>query len=130
MIEGLFLSHATFDLGTKITINCDQLKNPPFLTASGSFTISISHPSAATGVVSTGMQIRMATLPTLTKFLMEPLGRIAGTTGEYRITLSSGQPLNTGTVLKILFPKELNLPEAGLCSLVSNQIKKIVCILE
>ena len=58
-INGIFQSQATFDLGTKITITCDQLKNPPTLTSDGSFSVMISHPSAAPTTVATGMQVKM-----------------------------------------------------------------------
>lgn len=89
-IEGIFVSRTTFDLGTKITVICDQLKNPTTLAASGSFSVSISHPTAPTSTVSTGMSVKMLTLPTLTSFKMEPLGRVTGTIGEFRFTVRSG----------------------------------------
>lgn len=56
-IEGLFQSKAVFDLGTKITITCDLLKNPPDLLAAGAFSVTISNPIAAPQTVSNGMQV-------------------------------------------------------------------------
>ncbi len=125
--EGLFLSKAKFDLGTKIVVVCDQLRNPKSLNASGSFSIIMSHPSAPTSTVSTGMQIRMLTLPSFVQFLMEPLGLTTGVTTEFRFTLKAPQTLRSGCYLQMVMPTELNLPDAIICSLSSSNLQSIAC---
>jgi hypothetical protein len=64
----------------------------------------------------------MTSLPTFTSFKIEPLGTVAGTIGEYRFTISSGQSLGTGSTLKVAIPKELTLPDAIICSLISRNL--------
>ena len=125
--EGLFLSKAKFDLGTKLIVVCDQLRNPQSLNASGSFSIIMSHPSAPTSTVSTGMQIRMKTLPNFIKFLMEPLGLTTGVTTEFRFTLKAPQNLKSGCYLQMVMPSELKLPDAIICSLSSKNLQSIAC---
>lgn len=58
-IRGIFQSKLVFDIGSRITIACDKLKNPPTLSPSTSFAVQISNPLAATLTRDTGMAATM-----------------------------------------------------------------------
>ena len=74
------------------------------------------------------MTITMLKVATLTFFTMEPSGRLTGSQGDYKITLKSGQPLQSGSKLKFEVPaSDLTLPDPLLCSKLSPNLLDVVC---